>query len=228
MFFEEIAFLKLDLITDLIMRKLFRDLDIYYNKKIVKNPLKSAVNENPLPDAKYMIRHRLAEILRKHKNKQILLLSHSMGTVIAFDVLVNMIPDVQIHTLVTMGSPLGLPVIMKKIMAETKMPINKSGKIPAPENIMKHWYNISDLDDRIAVNYDLGDDYSVNSYNVAPEDIIVRNCYEYHGVKNHHKSYGYLRTPEVTRIINNFIVGEKKNYIAQFINMLSSLTKKEN
>ena len=43
-----------------------------------------------------------------------------MGSIVAYDVMTQYAPDVSIDTFVTIGSPLGLPIIKSKIVAERK------------------------------------------------------------------------------------------------------------
>jgi triacylglycerol esterase/lipase EstA (alpha/beta hydrolase family) len=62
----------------------------------------------------------LAETLVKHRRKKILLIAHSMGSIIAWDVLTKMVPQIKIHTLVTIGSPLGNPVVRSRILSDIK------------------------------------------------------------------------------------------------------------
>ena len=70
--------------------------------------------------------------------------------------------------------------------------------------MIRNWYNFSDLEDKVAINYNLGDDYEENSNRVRAIDKIVYNNYEYQGERNPHKSYGYLRTLELAQVIHDF------------------------
>ena len=142
-------------ITDFIIHHFFNDLEIYYTKKVDDNkqtgsPVKSS------------IRDQLLRTLKENKKKDIMLIAHSMGSIIAYDVLTQNESDIEIDTLVTVGSPLGIPIIMKKIMAEQNIELDENGKLRTPNNIRNKWYNFSDLDDKVALNYDLGDDYAAN------------------------------------------------------------------
>nr|NIR53121.1 hypothetical protein [candidate division KSB1 bacterium]NIR73245.1 hypothetical protein [candidate division KSB1 bacterium]NIS28359.1 hypothetical protein [candidate division KSB1 bacterium]NIT75003.1 hypothetical protein [candidate division KSB1 bacterium]NIU29092.1 hypothetical protein [candidate division KSB1 bacterium] len=138
---------------------------------------------------------------------------HSMGSIIAYDVLTDVASDVNIHTFMTLGSPLGSPAVMKKMLAEQYAEQTNDSesekKLATPENIKKNWLNLSDLNDNVALNYDLADDFEPNSHGVGPKDVIVNNDYEYEGKKNPHKSYGYLRTPEVAEVIHEFLAEER-------------------
>jgi hypothetical protein len=185
-------------VTDLIIRRYFRDLDTYYTKQCLDR-------EQCTRPAKEVIREELARMLRKYRRRDILLIGHSMGSIIAYDVLTHSVPDVHIHTLVTMGSPLGLPPVMVKMLAEQRKKPKKHLRGGTPENIVKAWHNFSDLKDRVATDYLLSEDYAANSRHVRAIDTIVYNNYEYKGSPNPHNVYGYLRTPEMAHVIDTFL-----------------------
>jgi hypothetical protein len=184
-------------ITDLILRRYFKDLNDYYTNEIL--------DEQTSPPVKTLIQEELAKVLRKHRKKAIMLIAHSMGSIIAYDVLTQITPEVNVDTFVTVGSPLGLPVIMSRIAMEQARISSGNKKITSPENVRRNWYNFSDLHDRVTINYNLGDDYESNSRGVQAVDYIVHNNYEQKGKKNPHKAYGYLRTPELGNIIHQFL-----------------------
>jgi len=151
----------------------------------------------------------LAKILKKYRKRDILLVSHSMGTVISYDVLTQLVSDAYIHTFITLGSPLGLPAVIKRIFLEQHKDLKNEKLLVTPENIRQSWFNFSDLNDRVALDYKLCNDFKQNSLGIGPKDTIVHNDYENHGKKDHHKSYGYLRTPEVAEVIDGFLTGGK-------------------
>lgn len=196
-FLDDDLSINFEAITDLIIRRFFEDLDAYYSKSISDKQ----DNENP---AKNLIREELARVLRKHRRKKILLIAHSMGSIIAYDVLTITAPDIHIDTLVTIGSPLGIPVIEKKLMTE-QSDSKRTKKLRTPDNITRAWHNFSDLRDKVALDYALGDDYEPNSKGIRAVDQEVYNNYEINGESNPHNSYGYLRTPELAKVINKFI-----------------------
>jgi hypothetical protein len=70
---------------------------------------------------------------------------------------------------------------------------------------------MSDLRDRIALDHTLEDDYQANSRGLRVRDIYVFNDYEMDGNPNPHKSFGYLRTPEMAEIIDGFLEGGRGN-----------------
>ena len=158
-------------------------------------------------DKEAPINLKLAKKLKKYRKRDILLVSHSMGTVISYDVLTQLASDSGIHTFITLGSPLGLPAVIKKIFVEQHKDLKNEKLLVTPENIRQSWFNFSDLNDRVALDYKLCNDFIQNSQEIGPKDTIVQNDYENHGKKDHHKSYGYLRTPEVAEVIDGFLTG---------------------
>ena len=64
--------------------------------------------------------------------------------------------------------------------------------------------------DPVALDVHLWDDYAKNAGNIRVEDDLVLNDYPKNakGDINHHKSYGYLRTPEVSKHIRDFLAGK--------------------
>jgi hypothetical protein len=182
-------------ITDFIIQHFFHDLDVYYSKSFGHADQTNYI-------AREAIRENLAQKLREHQHDEILLIAHSMGSIIAYDVMTQVVPDITVDTFVTCGSPLGIPVIMSKIRAEQK---GRVERLTVPENISRYWYNLSDLGDRVAINYNLADDFQQNSRGISIIDKQVQNTYQYNKKKNPHKSYGYLRTPEMADIIYTFL-----------------------
>ena len=94
---------------------------------------------------------------------------------------------------ITIGSPLGLPHVMYKIEEENSL-------LRTP-SIVRKWSNFSDRRDPVAIDTHLSDDYDANDMGVVVKDDLVLN--DWGGIN--HKSYGYLRTPEVLKVIKNFI-----------------------
>lgn len=197
-FLNEDLSLNYSFITDAIIRRYFSDLEIYYSDTPVERDGGSSTYRE-------VIRKRLLDKLIEHRKDDIMLIGHSMGSIIAFDVLTFMAPEIRINTLVTMGSPLGLPVVISKIAAEMRQKGISDTRLKSPPGVTGKWYNYSDILDTIAFNYRLADYYDENSSGVKPVDHLVVNNYECNNIRNPHKAYGYLRTPEFTAVLNEFI-----------------------
>ncbi|MFZ5517261.1 MAG: lipase family alpha/beta hydrolase [Candidatus Zhuqueibacterota bacterium] len=201
-------------ISDYIIKHFFTDLDQYYSGTCQDK------NRETRP-VKHVLREHLASVLRKHKNKEILLIGHSMGSILSYDVLTQTAPDVTIDTLVTIGSPLGIPAIVNKTITELKQRKGRPGQLATPENVRRSWYNLSDLNDKVAFNYELADEFQPNSRHIKVTDLVVYNNYEMNGVKNSHKDFGYLRTPECANIINEFLTRDRNPILVRMMDKLN-------
>ena len=147
------------------------------------------------------VRARLVERLQAFRDHRILLVAHSMGSVIAYDalrLLEREDPSLRVQHLVTAGSPLGLAKVKLKFEAE-------HGAIRVPNNVSA-WTNLADGEDVVAIMGALGADYGQSDVGVRVVDRRVVNGYRRpDGEPNHHKSYGYLRTPEFSRVARDFV-----------------------
>ena len=197
-FLEKDGTLNFSGLSDFIIRHFIKDLDAYYRKSPGRGD-ENRVNRE--------ICERLADTLRRHRHKKILLIAHSMGSIIAWDVLTRHVPEVSIDTLVTIGSPLGIPIVRSRMLSQISREYGRVPELGTPENIRNAWFNLADLKDRVALNTDLKSDFLPNSRSVRPRDLLVWNNYEYGGDRNAHKSYGYLRCPEMAEILWKFLKG---------------------
>ncbi len=204
--FNETLHVKFPFLTDLIIKHFFKDLDIYLTQKCVEENKSDCL-------AKDIIRDNLADILQKHKEKEILLIAHSMGTIVAYEVLIDVEDEVKIDSLITIGSPLGVPFIFEKLKNDKSVVPGEKSKLRTPDNILTEWKNLADLDDKIARSADMSKLFKRNSHNIAPVMEVVENDYESEGIENPHKSYGYLRTPEVAQIIDDFLIRGRNKFI---------------
>lgn len=204
LFLSKNHFINYEYIFNAIIKRSFKDLSTYYSDK------QSEYEEIDEPHERIRIRNRLRAVLRQHKDKKIMLIAHSMGSIIAYDVMHQMQNELNIDTFITIGSPLGLPMIMKKIFDEQQQAFNPLSKLPTPENI-DHWYNHADEHDRVAMNHDLAVEFNPNTKGVKPIDSVIENDFKHWETGNAHKSYGYLRTPEIAKIICSFLKHQPVN-----------------
>jgi hypothetical protein len=156
------------------------------------------------PPLRDKIRERLRKILVQHTDGNVFLIAHSMGSIIAYDVLCR--DGHQIEHFVTIGCPLGLPLVKLKILEEFGGPKPKT-----PANV-RRWTNLADPRDKVAHDCRLKDDYIANAGGVQVQDVLVSNEYVVPGngqtgteKRNRHKSYGYLRTPELSELLRDFL-----------------------
>jgi len=212
-FLNEDLTVNFSFITDNIIRSYFKELDIYYGKECEDEKETNC-------RARDIIRKRTANIIKKYADDEILIIGHSMGSIIAYDVLTFTIPEVKINTFITMGSPLGLPVIRAKIAAESNSKHLEPVQLLTPHNVYNQWINYSDLEDKIALVYNLTDKFGENQHGIHVKNIVVDNYYEISNQKNPHKSFGYLRTPEIAETMANFLKSEKPNFLLRLLAQL--------
>ncbi len=218
-FLNEDLSLNYRFVSDYILKNYFRDLDKYYIDEC-RNEQEETCK------VKDLIRKRITDTLEKYRSFEIMLIAHSMGSIVSFDVLSFVQANVRIHTLVTIGSPLGLPVVISKIAAESAKQIAGKNTLFTPPGVSENWYNLADIYDKVALNYKLGDDFSANEAGVAPIDFLVHNDYEINEHKNHHKSYGYLRSPEMSKIVYDFIAFRRKSSVERFMESFGRLASR--
>jgi triacylglycerol esterase/lipase EstA (alpha/beta hydrolase family) len=136
-----------------------------------------------------------ARLMRAHASgRPIVLLAHSMGSIIAYDVLCDLAQrtSVTIDHFITFGSPLGLSEVKRHQRQEPRT---------VPGNV-RRWTNLADRRDFVALDSKLATDYSANREGVRINDVPVVNGYvDRKGKANPHKIYGYLRTPEFTALL---------------------------
>ena len=155
-------------------------------------------------EVRQAIRERFAKAIQRHRGKRIMVIAHSMGSIIAYDVLrlLGREPDpIAIDHFVTIGSPLGLPHVKYKIYQE-------NDRVRTP-SIVRRWTNLADRRDPVSADTHLADDYGPNNQGIQVRDDLVINGYSYQKdgeeQANHHKSYGYLRTPELSALVRSFV-----------------------
>ncbi|HIF9062220.1 TPA: hypothetical protein ACX6MH_002409 [Photobacterium damselae] len=129
----------------------------------------------------------LIRLLKEYRHHSITLISHSLGTVIAYNVLQKLVAQrttqgITIDKWITLGSPLGLA----SVKAQLKR--NLQGSLAVPENVSA-WHNYSDKRDIVCIDGDLANDFAKNNSGVRVQDFHVVNAYP----GNPHKSYGYLQ-----------------------------------
>lgn len=152
------------------------------------------------PELRRRARARLSLKLNRASSdaRPVLLIAHSMGSIIAYDVLREH-PALAVSHLVTIGSPLGL--------GEVKNFSSREFGAPRIPDGVRQWTNLADPRDKIAaLDLRLASDYAPGPLCTRIVDQKARN--EYGGPcgrPNPHKVYGYLRTPEMSRIITRWL-----------------------
>jgi len=138
-------------------------------------------------------------------HRPVLLIAHSMGSVIAYDALWEMshndIDHVDVDLLVTMGSPLGQRYIQKRIKGHSMVGVERY-----PNNI-RNWKNLVAVGDLTAIDPWLANDFSemlelelVHSF----EDAELYSAFRQAGAQNVHSEYGYLVNELTARTVANW------------------------
>ncbi|MEW6533996.1 MAG: alpha/beta hydrolase [Candidatus Auribacterota bacterium] len=187
--------------ADWALDKLLRDLAFYYD-----NGRKIKSRSGELELARKVLQDELKKALLENKDNDIMLIAHSMGTIISYDVLRDLgqsTEKIGISHFITIGSPLGLPHVKGKIIQERKY----DPSVRTPSIVTNKWINFSDKKDPVAVDIHLRDDYAQNDNGIQVIDDVILNDYQKpsDNKNNHHKSYGYLRAPELSESIYGFI-----------------------
>ena len=166
-----------------VSKRLLEDLGEYYSNNNIRDKING----------------RLKTLLIEHREDEIILISHSMGTIVAYEVLRELgrsrdSSGFVLEHFITMGSPLGLTVVKGNSLGS-------HGKLRTPSCVRGSWLNFSDPQDFVCLDSHLKDDYAANSFSVRVRDVMV--CNDYPG--NEHKSYGYLRTPEFSEHLSSLL-----------------------
>lgn len=172
--------------------------------------LRSTANEidryfNDTDDVARKIRDLLKQTLRPllEQHADVLLVGHSLGSVIAYDTLWELTHQEGLKAKVdflTLGSPMGMHYIRRRLQG-----MNGPGEKSYP-GLIRHWINFSAEGDVTALNQDLKESFQA-MLELGLADSIEDHC---HGIYNYfrndaglncHRSYGYLVNPAVGNII---------------------------
>lgn len=152
------------------------------------------------------VREPLKQVLREAAggNDKVLLIGHSMGSIIAYDALWELHHlegmDRCVDCLLTIGSPLGMHYVQRHLIG-----LNGDHPHNYPGNI-RRWVNIAARGDLVALDKSLRDDFS----DMIAQQYIEQIDDHCKGIYNHyrdsrglnvHKSYGYLVNPVVAQVI---------------------------
>ena len=134
--------------------------------------------------------------------RPILLIGHSMGSVIAYDTLWQMSrvsrEELKVDLLLTMGSPLGQRTIQRRLLGR-----GAAGEARYPDNV-RRWANIAAIGELTAMDMQLANDYAPMVKLGLVESITdyqVYNYFRYDGELNVHAEYGYLVNEVTGRVI---------------------------
>lgn len=168
-----------------------RELERYF---LNEGKIASAVREKVKSELRPILAH----------GGKVMLIGHSMGSVIAYDTLwalsnLEHLPG-KVDLFLTLGSPLGLNYVQHRLMGH-----QYQGKKKYPQNI-RHWINVAATGDIISLGRHFADDFAEMLDYGAVKSIEdhsdgIYNHYRNEKGLNCHRSYGYLVNPAVGKII---------------------------
>ena len=155
------------------------------------------------------VRNKLCAAL--DRDGRVLLMSHGLGCIIAYDVLWELSHDAEfkprygkrkIEAWVTLGAPLGDMHIRKYLKGAAEQP-----EARFPTNVLS-WYNVAAEDDYTCHDNTLADDFKKMLHQrlvSAVHDYRVYNLAVRYGKSNPHSSIGYYIHPRVSKIVNDWL-----------------------
>jgi len=157
--------------------------------------------DNIACDIRKLLKQKVRPLIEK--NEPVLLIGHSLGSIIAYDTLWELSCQEGLHGKVdflTIGSPLGMHYVQRRLMG-----MKENGKKSYPK-LIRHWINLSSEGDIIAIERNFN-----NSFNGMIKQGLVKSIEDHsHGIFNYyrsddglncHRSYGYMVNPAVGNII---------------------------
>ena len=166
------------------------------------------------PDAEFgsTVRWEMTEPLSKAlaEDQDILILSHSLGTTITYDVLWKFsyygewqqIRDKKVSVWVTLGSPLGGETTKRNLKGA-----RATGSRKFPINVLQ-WINVAAEDDFVSHDETLADDYRKMWPSHMDNPIVdhrIFNLAVRAGDSNPHHGAGYLIHPTVSKIVSDWL-----------------------
>ena len=174
-----------------IMRQTALELNRYFQNR-----------HNVANDIREMLKLQLRPLLASET--RILLIGHSLGSVIAYDTLWELSHEEKhpgkIDMFLTLGSPLGMTYVQQRLLGAYH-----TGTIKYPTNI-KRWENLSSVGDITSLGKIFHEEYA-EMIELGIIDTIHDHCKGiYNFFRNEeglncHRSYGYMVNPAVGKII---------------------------
>lgn len=149
-----------------------------------------------------------------NRGDKIMVIAHSLGTMIAYDTLWKFCrssdykpkyTDKKIHTLITLGSPLGDETVKRHLKGA-----KAEGERKYPNNIM-HWHNVAAEDDFISHDSKIANDFKKMHKLTKIQEITDHKIYNLavrSGDSNPHHGAGYLIHPKVVKIVTDWLANK--------------------
>lgn len=159
------------------------------------------------------VRNKLCKMLER--GDQVLLMTHGLGCIAAYEVLWQLSHDpefkdqyagAKVDTWLTLGAPLGDTHIRKRLLGAKKAPGERF-----PTNVIT-WHNVSAEDDYMCHDNTLADDFKKMMHQrvvSAVHDHHVYNLSVRYGKSNPHSSVGYYIHPRVAKIVVDWMLATR-------------------
>jgi hypothetical protein len=155
-------------------------------------------NENDVAvRVRYIVADALLDTWKAHR--RVLVIGHSLGSVIAFDVLWELshrfaVPG-KVDLFLSIGSPLGLSFVRDRLLGA-----HESGRRRYPTNI-RHWINLAATGEMTALDRSIADDWAemrnLGLVSSISDDMQLQTYFRGADGLNLHKCYGYMINPVV-------------------------------
>ncbi len=161
----------------------------------------------------WQVRELLKAPLRRifAAGERVLVIGHSMGSVIAYDALWELWHEEKLRghvdLFLTLGSPLGMHYVQKRLLGA-----DKTGKQRYPGGI-RRWLNVAAEGDLTALDPEVRDDFQpmldlgLTERIQDKHDEIYTYFRNQQGI-NPHRSYGYLVHPQIGKIVAHWWRGD--------------------
>jgi hypothetical protein len=162
---------------DLIVERFLTDVGYYLDVRSIRDRVVAIVTDDVRASAE--------------RHGSVVIVAHSLGTIVAYDVFDALGADVDVRMLVTCGSPLGFPVVREALRpsgADHGAPAAGGGPVP--------WLNAYDVQDFVALIHPLRD-----AFRGAPRDERTFNASDPHAIQD------YLGDSDVARPIGRALRG---------------------
>jgi hypothetical protein len=142
---------------------------------------------------------------------RVLLAGHSLGSVIAYDVLwefsYRFAVPYKVDLFLTFGSPLGLRLVNSRLLGAREI-----GRRRYP-TIVRRWANLSAIGELTALDRRMGDHFGemlrLGLVQSLTDDTALQNYFRNDDGLNVHKCYGYMVNPVLAGTISRWWLGEE-------------------